>query len=929
MAKTTKGNAKQESADRTSGDSLRWALGLTLFFVGVFAFVSGLFYLRDWQNDYSVLQALSGGAEDVGRSVSNPCGYMGAWLAQQMIANSFGLFGLLIPIMVMMLGIRIVRRKFVFNHAMLSMLIIMLLGSVTLGYTGWELFNTSAGGDFGRLLVDKIAPPLGAVGVPVLLVVAWILLGVFINRNFINTVNSWGRKIAEPVDSVLNRINNTEKSDEKQSPEELPTEQESDEQRVPATPPIPTIESAMTVEQEVDREKTVVLPPREVPQTEPLLREVTSSESEEPSQPVVESSRVRDTRPSDYDQIREVSIDELEIGIRDMEYSRPKTMRREPEVDDLPQFVEVPIDPVEESEPIYGDIPEDEFDTTPFGVEDGVGLVERPIDEPASEPEELPSEPQAPMHEGLVVTFTQNEVKIVSEDSIPTETYDPLKDLVHYAKPSPGLLENYPSSAKVTDEEIFRKKSKIEETLLNFGIPIKSINATSGPTVTLYEIRQADGVKISKIQGLENDIAQSIEARGIRIIAPIPGKGTIGIEVPNENKQIVPMYSSICSPEFQNAKMELPIVIGRTIQNTNFVFDLAKAPHLLVAGATGQGKSVGLNAIITSLLYTKHPAELKFVMIDPKMVEFSTYAGLERHFLAKMESEDDAIITDPKKAVYTLHALEQEMSERLQLCKKAGARNIVEYNSKFVARRLPPPKGHRFLPYIVVVIDEFADLIMTAKEVERPVMRLAQKARAVGIHLIIATQRPDVRVITGGIKANFPARIAFRVMQMVDSRTIIDQPGAQTLIGRGDMLFTNGGELTRVQCAFVDTPEVERIVEYISKQQGYPSAYPLPDYTPDSGDGDFGGAGGDMESGKAMKVDSKFAEIARAAVEHGSITVSMIQRNYEVGFNRAGRIVSQLQQAGVVGPQIGAKPRDVLIHDMPTLEAKLQDMGLF
>ena len=508
---------------------------------------------------------------------------------------------------------------------------------------------------------------------------------------------------------------------------------------------------------------------------------------------------------------------------------------------------------------------------------------------------------------------------------ITVEAYDPLKDLVNYRRPPVSLLEDYQSDSEVSDEEIYENKSRIEETLKYFNIPIQRIKATVGPTVTLYEIVQAQGVKISKIQGLENDIAQSLKALGIRIIAPIPGKGTIGIEVPNRDKQVVSMYSAVRSMRFQESRAELPVVIGRTIQNENYVFDLAKMPHLLVAGATGQGKSVGLNAIITSLLYKKHPAQLKFVMIDPKMVEFSLYAKIERHFLAKMESEEEAIITDPKKAVYTLNSLCTEMDNRLELCKKAGARNIAEYNEKFVSRRLNPQNGHRYLPYIVVVVDEFADLIMTAREVEGPVMRLAQKARAIGIHLIIATQRPDVKVITGGIKANFPARIAFRVMEMIDSRTIIDQPGANQLIGRGDMLFSKDGELTRIQCALVETREVERIVDYISKQQGYTEPYPLPDYTPETGS--EAPAGG--ESGAPVKYDSLFAEIARSAVSGGSISTSMIQRNYEVGFNRAGRIMMQLERAGIVGRQEGAKPRDILYHDLPSLEARLQELDVF
>ena len=561
-----------------------------------------------------------------------------------------------------------------------------------------------------------------------------------------------------------------------------------------------------------------------------------------------------------------------------------------------------------------------------------------PAPEEVSEREAAQSDPDAPFTEitvlddapaaepeGVVVTVEANEAKLLDEKVIPTESYDPLKDLVNYRKPPVTLLEDYISDSEVSDEEIFENKTKIEDTLKNFGIPIQRIKATVGPTVTLYEIVQAQGIKISKVQGLENDIAQSLKALGIRIIAPIPGKGTIGIEVPNRDKQVVSMYSAVRSLRFQESKAELPVVIGRTIQNENYVFDLAKMPHLLVAGATGQGKSVGLNAIITSLLYRKHPAQLKFVMIDPKMVEFSLYAKIERHFLAKMESEDDAIITDPKKAVYTLNSLCTEMDNRLELCKKAGARNIAEYNEKFTSRRLNPMNGHRYLPYIVVVVDEFADLIMTAREVEGPVMRLAQKARAIGIHLIIATQRPDVKVITGGIKANFPARIAFRVMQMIDSRTIIDQPGANQLIGRGDMLFSKDGDLTRIQCALVETREVERICEYISKQQGYTEAYTLPDYTPDGGDAQMGSE----ESSAPVKYDSLFAEIARDAVSGGQISTSMIQRNYEVGFNRAGRIMMQLERAGIVGRQQGAKPRDILYHDLPSLEAKLQELGLF
>ena len=502
--------------------------------------------------------------------------------------------------------------------------------------------------------------------------------------------------------------------------------------------------------------------------------------------------------------------------------------------------------------------------------------------------------------------------------------YDP-DSTPKYKFPSVEMLVNYENGVEVSNDEIEQNKQRIEETLGNFGVPIVSMTATIGPTVTLYEIVQEPGVKIARVQGLEKDIAQSLKALGIRIIAPIPGKGTIGIEVPNRNKETVSMRSAIQSERFQSFKAELPVVIGRTIQNENYVFDLAKMPHLLVAGATGQGKSVGLNAIIASLLYRKDPSQLKFVLIDPKTVEFSLYAKLEKHYLAKMESEDEAIVKDPQKALYTLNSLVLEMENRLAKCGREGVRNIVEYNDFVRERKIEDD----IMPYIVVIIDEFADLIMTAKEVERPVMRLAQKARAVGIHLIVATQRPDVKVITGGIKANFPARIAFRVMQMIDSRTIIDQPGANQLIGRGDMLFSNGGELTRIQCAFLDTPEVRDIVSHISNQPfPFPSGtYLLPDYE-ESGSAGGSEEGFGSESGAPMRFDEHFAEVARDAVASGRFSTSYIQSVYNVGFNRAGRITRQLEQAGIIGPAKGSKPRDVKICDLQTLEAMLQELGV-
>ena len=468
-----------------------------------------------------------------------------------------------------------------------------------------------------------------------------------------------------------------------------------------------------------------------------------------------------------------------------------------------------------------------------------------------------------------------------------------------------------------------KNKNRIVEVLRNFGVEISSIKATVGPTITLYEITPAQGVRISKIRNLEDDIALSLSALGIRIIAPIPGKGTIGIEVPNAKPNIVSMESILNSRKFQESKMELPCAVGKTITNEVFMFDLAKIPHLLVAGATGQGKSVGLNAILTSLLYKKHPAELKIVLIDPKKVEFSIYAPIANHFLAKVPDEDsEPIITDVTKVVRTLNSLCKEMDTRYDLLKSAGARNIKEYNAKFIGRQLNPNKGHRFMPYIVVVIDEFGDLIMTAgKEIELPIARIAQLARAVGIHMVIATQRPTTTIITGNIKANFPGRIAFKVSAMIDSKTILDRPGANQLIGRGDMLFLNGAEPVRVQCAFVDTPEVEQINAYIAKQQGYSTPFELPEPDTDMGDGIGGGADVDIQH-----LDPLFDEAARHIVLNQSGSTSLIQRKFSIGYNRAGRLMDQMEKVGIVGAASGGKPREVLIQDEVSLDNLLAQL---
>ena len=499
--------------------------------------------------------------------------------------------------------------------------------------------------------------------------------------------------------------------------------------------------------------------------------------------------------------------------------------------------------------------------------------------------------------------------------------YDPKLSLEHYKYPTLSLLDKGEDAGPAIDmDEQKANKDRIIQVLHSFGVEISSIKATIGPTITLYEITPAEGMRISKIRNLEDDIALSLAADGIRIIAPIPGKGTIGIEVPNKKKCVVSMESVLNSKTYQETKMELPCALGKTITNEVFMIDLAKAPHMLVAGATGMGKSVGLNAIVTSLLYKKHPSELKIVMVDPKKVEFSVYNPIENHFLAKLEEEEEPIITDVQKVVKTLNSLCKLMDTRYDLLKAAGVRNIKEYNEAFKARKLNPMQGHDFMPYYVVIIDEFGDLIMTAgKEIELPICRIAQLARAVGIHMIIATQRPTAQIITGTIKANFPARVAFRVAAMMDSRIILDRPGANQLIGRGDMLYLNGGDPTRVQCAFVDTPEVSRICKYISSQQSFGHAAYLPDV--DSEDGE-GGDSGEI----AGRLDPMFEECAKLVVSSQQGSTSMLQRNFSIGYNRAGKIMDQLQKAGVVGAQVGAKPRDVLVQDFNTLETIIRNL---
>ena len=865
-----KGKNNKQS-DAAMGESLsRWEnvrliAGFALVIFGIFLVCSIISYLFYWKEDVSAIHETN---PRVDVEYMNICGPMGARVAHGLVGSGFGIFAFVIPIFITVLGWRLFRFKSLRLYRFgLICALVLLMGSLTLGAIFKNTWDLFGSGLGGDYGIALSNWLTAHIGfIGTMLIIVIGWITIGILINR-NFLRLLGNWCVAGYEKLAAATKDLFAKMRKKKEVEEPVVEDVKEEEEP-------------VEEDVIVDDPVVV----VSPDEPVVKQEQGDEDD-----------IFIVEPRDDIKVEEeVTPEEEEVVVDD------------------PQPAPAPVDPDD-----FYVVPrdDDEGDDEPITREDAadvLGIEEETKDEP-----------------GIVVTVTENDVKEVDEQDIDSDLYDPMRDLHNYQAPTPSLLRDHKSQSAFDEEEIFRNKERIRETLLHFHIPIISMHATVGPTVTLYEIVQEPGVKISRIQGLEDDLAQNLKAEKVRIIAPIPGKGTVGIEVPNQIKQTVSMRSAICSEEFQNSKAELPVVIGRTIQNENYTFDLAKMPHLLVAGATGQGKSVGLNAIITSLLYRKHPAELKFVLIDPKMVEFSLYNKLERHFLAKMESEDESIVTDPKKAVYTLNALCTEMANRLELCKKAHAKNIVEYNEKFVARRLNPEHGHRYMPYIVVIIDEFADLIMTAKEVEAPVMRLAQKARAIGIHLIVATQRPDVKVITGGIKANFPARIAFRVMQMTDSRTIIDQPGANQLIGRGDMLFLSGGEPTRIQCAFVDTPEVENIVEHIGAQQGYPAAYNLPDYVPADGAGEASVGFGSEEGGAPQKFDAKFGEIAREAVSSGAISTSMIQRNFEVGFNRAGRIMLQLERAGIVGPQIGSKPREIKYYDLPSLEARLQELGIF
>lgn len=809
-------------------------------------------------------------------TAANPAGKVGAWISDLLINHWFGVSSFIFCYLLIVCALRLAgARVRHFGRKMFIGMMIILWSSLLLGFITESISNLFdvgtgylfPGGGHGYFVSMWLNSLVGRIGTILILIFTFIIILFFgFERTFyrcVEYIKEAARKRKEKALAALLAQRTQEQEAARKRAEQ--SEEEHNEDEIPA--------DELNGQPESDLPDELPLPENDMPQPddEPefTVTEVTGTNlSAQPDRLLGEDKGEKrdkgdkEDEGDEGDDVVEEGFNKMPSSITEFEFSH--------EIADLGKTINIP----EEEE------------------EDG---------------------------EVLLTVSNKDREETVDRNILPTEDYDPTLDLENYQYPPLELLEEHSSgNPKVTQEELEENKNKIVETLRNYKIEIIKIKATIGPTVTLYEIVPAPGVKISKIKNLEDDIALSLAALGIRIIAPIPGAGTIGIEVPNQNPEVVSMRGIIASKKFQESKYALPVALGRTISNETYTFDLAKMPHLLVAGATGQGKSVGLNAIITSLLYKKHPSQLKFVMVDPKKVELSIYSIIEKHFLAKLPGEDEAIITETAKVVNTLNSLCIEMDSRYDLLKTAQVRNIKEYNEKFVKRQLNPNNGHKFLPYIVVVVDEFADLIMTAgKEVETPIARIAQLARAVGIHMIIATQRPSTNIITGVIKANFPARIAFKVASMIDSRTILDSPGANQLIGRGDMLISVGSEMTRVQCAFVDTPEVDAITHHIASQQSYPCAFALPEYVPES---DAGGVS-DMDLGAR---DPLFEEAARLVVSSQQGSTSSIQRRFSIGYNRAGRIMDQLEAAGIVGPFEGSKARQVLIQDDYGLEERMK-----
>ncbi|RLZ11903.1 DNA translocase FtsK 4TM domain-containing protein [Faecalibacter macacae] len=837
------------------------AIFAVVAFLGLILLLSfGSFYFNGFEDQSQISNMAD---RDV--VAQNIFGKFGALLGEIFIHYGIGIAAFFLPFFLFILSAKIITGKKIFKpFSFLSKIIFFLIWiPIFVGFIYPD--HPQFSGVMGFEVNDFLNSFIGKIGVGVLLLVSLIIYLTFRYNLTYETFLEWKEKRAEKIRLEL----------------------EAEEQK------------------RIDEEKI-------------LLEQRKKEEAEEAERKRLEDLEKRTKKEEDL--INQFNIEaEQQQQIKELE----EIALKEAELEAAAQVIE----PQSPEDAFVLDIEEPEIVNITDAVEEEIESIEN-----NDFTFEIPKEEEMVEIEPISTDGLELKIERIPEEETVEETaarlvakqgkYDQRQELPNYQFPHLNLLKKYESGANATidQKELEQNKNRILETLRNYGIEIQSITATIGPTVTLYEIVPKAGVRISKIKNLEDDIALSLAALGIRIIAPIPGKGTIGIEVPNSNPSMVSMQSVLASAKFQNADMELPIAFGKTITNETFVADLAKMPHLLMAGATGQGKSVGLNAIITSLIYKKHPSELKFVMVDPKKVELTLYSKIERHFLAKLPDAEEAIITDNAKVINTLNSLCIEMDERYELLKNAYVRNIKEYNVKFKERKLNPENGHKFLPYIVLIVDEFADLIMTAgKEVELPIARLAQLARAVGIHLIIATQRPSVNVITGTIKANFPGRVAFRVTSKIDSRTILDSPGADQLIGKGDMLFTTGNELVRLQCAFVDTPEVDDITEFIGEQRGYPDAMHLPEYV------------GENES-SPLSIDLSdrdvlFNDAARLIVIAQQGSASLLQRKLKLGYNRAGRLIDQLEAAGIVGPFEGSKARQVLVTDEVSLEQLLNNLN--
>ena len=885
-AKST-GTAARLFAGRKIGETERWIYGFLLLFVSLFFLLAVVSYYFTWSEDQAALrEGLSWSAVD---NVANHAGKLGAITGSALVGKWFGVFAIGIPVVLLILSLRIMRvRPLFLNRSVRTTLIVMILGSLSLGYlfgTRWGIFGTGLGGQAGIAAADWLRSVIGTAGLGLLLAVCWILIAVYINRSTIKVVNRVGSSVAKGATNLMGKIPVHPfkgKEDTQRQAEEERLHEDMEAANYYYTPDtVPVVKAASDIASEAIG-------------TESAERAGTERTA------VSGTEETFTVYPSDEQEAEGIFVSN---GDRTDNEELPAGHTGATAGNDGNDAAESPF--IEEEE--------DDFIVVDEQGERIKASTLRPTRTPAT------------LGAGGVVVSDEEGIEIVKTDYKDTEAEeeaddfrDPTRTLPRYQRPSWVILKDHSVGIRISEDEIRENKNIIREKLEDFGIRITDkIKATIGPTVTLYEIEPAQGVKVSRIRNLEEDIALALKVQSIRIVTLGQGRGTVGIEVPNSTREIVSMLSVVKSVKFQDCQYRLPIVLGKTIYNEIYIGDLTKMPHLLVAGATGQGKSVGLNAIITSLLYKKHPSELKLVLVDPKKVELTLYSKLERHFLAKMPGEEDAIITDTHKVIYTLNSLCIEMEERYTLLNRAGERNIADYNARIQAGKLKKRDGHSFMPYIVVVIDEFADMIMTAgREVEIPITRLAAKARAVGIHLIVATQRPDVKVITGLIKSNIPARIAFKVVSMVDSRTIIDQPGANNLIGMGDMLLYLNGELTRMQCAFLDTPEIENLTSFISQQEGYDGPFELPFFELKGTTGSGNGGGGE----ETADSDNMLIQVAHFIVQNRQGSTSAIQRNFRLGYNRAGRIMDKLEKMGIVGRQDGSKPREVIVTDMRQLE---------